>query len=301
MDRLAPERAPLETVLFDGPLVRIGAFRAHPRHPRFHDSGPIENHVFVFPRTSVWIQHEGRSAFVGDPTVVTFYNRGEVYRREPIAEEGDRCEWFAVTAPVLLEAVRRFEPEAEDHFERPFPMSHGPSDAQTYARQRRLAQALAGSTRPDPLRVEETVLELLDAVLAAAGGIPGRAPPRTPCVLQRRHRDLAEAAKALLAAAFKENWALGDVADALDVAPGHLCRVFRRQTGTTLHAYRDQLRLRAALESLAEPRLDLTQLALELGYSSHSHFTERFRRAFATTPSAFRTQAARSGRAGSIP
>jgi AraC-like DNA-binding protein len=33
----------------------------------------------------------------------------------------------------------------------------------------------------------------------------------------------------------------------------------------------------------------LTRLALDLGYSSHSHFTASFRRAFGLTPSAART------------
>jgi len=55
-----------------------------------------------------------------------------------------------------------------------------------------------------------------------------------------------------------------------------------------LHAYRNQLRLRAALESLAERHADLTGIALDLGFSSHSHFTETFRRTFGRTPSSVR-------------
>jgi len=34
---------------------------------------------------------------------------------------------------------------------------------------------------------------------------------------------------------------------------------------------------------------DLTSLALDLGFSSHSHFTLAFRRAFGCTPSQFRS------------
>lgn len=70
-----------------------------------------------------------------------------------------------------------------------------------------------------------------------------------------------------------------------------LCRAFRKWTGTTLHAYRDQLRLRAALEHLASPGTDLTDLALSLGYSSHSHFSANFRAAFGMTPSDARRRA----------
>jgi AraC-like DNA-binding protein len=55
-----------------------------------------------------------------------------------------------------------------------------------------------------------------------------------------------------------------------------------------MHGYRNQLRLRAALESLRDPRVDLSGLALDLGFSSHSHFTVMFRRSFGCPPSQFR-------------
>jgi AraC family transcriptional regulator len=277
---------PLDRVLFDGPLVRIGSFRVDHRHPRFHDSGPIENHVFVFPRTGVRIQHEGKPAFVADPNVVTFYNRGQIYRRDRITEEGDRCEWFSVAPEALLEAVLRFEHAAGKHPEQPFSMDHGPTEAEAYLCQRRLVQSLLNG-RLDPLFVEEAVLGLLDRVLEAHYR-RWDGPPLDGPGSEHRSRDLIEAARSLLAASFRGNVPLVRLAATLGVSAGHLCRTFRRGTGTTLHLYRDQLRLRTALEALPELRVDLTQLALELGYSSHSHFTERFRRAFGMTPSAFR-------------
>jgi AraC-like DNA-binding protein len=294
MATVGAEVLSLETLLFQGPLVRIGAFHADPLHPRFHDSGRIENHVFVFPRTSVWIRHEGQPAFVADPNVVTFYNRGQAYRRGKIAEEGDRCEWFAVAPEVVVECVSRFEPGAAEQPERPFAMSHAASDARTYLRQSGLVQSLRSGSGADRLYVEERAIELLDVVVESALCGPTKRAPQ-PDGTQRRHRDLVEAAKALLAATFRESWPLEDIARALEVAPGHLCRMFRRQAGTTMHQYRDQLRLRSALDALRDPHVDLTALALDLGYSSHSHFTERFRRSFGTTPSAFRTRRSADG------
>ena len=55
-----------------------------------------------------------------------------------------------------------------------------------------------------------------------------------------------------------------------------------------LHRYLTRLRLRAALERLAGGANDLTALALDLGFSSHSHFADAFRREFGRTPSAVR-------------
>jgi AraC family transcriptional regulator len=282
-------RPAFDTMLFVSSLVRVGSFHAPVDHPRFEDSGPIERHLFVFPRTCVWIRHAGGDPFVADPTVVTFYNRGQVYRRGRIVEGGDRCEWFAVAPEALLEALRRRDPAAGERPERPFTASHGPSDARTYLRQRRLVRALERDPKPDSLAVEEAVLDLLDSVLAIAGST--RADAGASTRERRRHRELADAARMTIARTFRERVSLDRLAAELGVAPGHLCRVFRRETGTTLHQFRDQLRLRAALEGLDDPGADLTQLAFDLGYSSHSHFTSRFRRTFGATPSRVRAPA----------
>ena len=59
----------------------------------------------------------------------------------------------------------------------------------------------------------------------------------------------------------------------------------------TLHAWQSRLRLLSGLERVAEPGIDLGEVANDLGYASHSHFTTAFRRAFGITPSAFRATA----------
>ena len=65
----------------------------------------------------------------------------------------------------------------------------------------------------------------------------------------------------------------------------HLARIFQQQTGVPVHRYLTQLRLRASLEQLADDVNDLTAVALDLGFSSHSHFTDAFRREFGHSPS----------------
>src|SRR5690606_25356351 len=94
---------PVERVIFDSPLVRVGAFRCPEMHPLFADSGPIVNPVFVFPRTPVWIGHEGGEPFLSDPTIATLYNRGQRYRRRAVAGHADCCEWFALAPAILAE------------------------------------------------------------------------------------------------------------------------------------------------------------------------------------------------------
>lgn len=99
---------------------------------------------------------------------------------------------------------------------------------------------------------------------------------------------MVEAAKDLITRTFTQRLSLGELARAVHASPYHLARVFRDQTGFTVFRYLNQLRLRFALDRLTEPAIDLAQLSVDLGFNSHSHFTDRFREAFGVTPSALR-------------
>lgn len=275
-------------MLFESRLVQVGQFRCPTLHPRFSDSGPTRAHCFVFPRTAVWIQHEGRQRFVADSTVVPLYNPGLPYRRGQISSAGDRTDWFGVTPTALQEVLALHDPQAADA-ERPlFRFDFARSTALTFLRQRRIFEHVRRESLPDPLFVEESVLALLDDVLATIHGRMTSAGEALP-----RHRALAEDARALLSATFTRGESLTAIASAVGSSAFHLCRVFRRHTGLTIHAYRGQLRLRHSLELLDDRDHDILGTALALGYSGHSHFTAAFRRAFGVTPSGYQTWSGR--------
>lgn len=271
-------------MVFESPLVRIGRWRCPADHPHFVDSGPSSDALFVFPREGVWIEHEGRDAFVADANTVTYYNRGQRYRRRKISWRGDACEWFAVAPETIAETLAAHEPAAIDRPRDPFPFTHGPSDPDSYLRQRTVFHHVSKERRPDRLFVEEAVISILADVTALAYA---RQQPK-PARPRRREVDVIEAARDVIARRFKENVSLSDIAREVESSVFHLARVFRSRTGFSLHTYRNQLRLRSALERLREPGVDLTAIALDLGFSSHSHFTETFRRAFGKTPSLVR-------------
>ena len=106
---------------------------------------------------------------------------------------------------------------------------------------------------------------------------------------RRDHADLAEAAKELLVERIAEPPSLAAIAATLYVSPFHLARAFRSRTGFSLAGYVHGLRLRRAVDRLAaEPDVDLSRLAVELGYCSPSHFSDRFRAAFGCPPSRLR-------------
>ena len=276
------ESTPFDSILFESPVLLAGRFRAPAGDPRFPDTGPIWNHIFVFPRSTVEIRPAGAEAFVADPNIVPFYNRGQLYTRVAVSEDGDRCEWFAFRDAVVLEAVGLFSGAAAGRPDRPFPFRFGPTDPESYWRQRRLVEALAAGKPEDPLCVEEEMLGIFVKLLTAAFQTR---PSEGGARQNRRRRDLVEAARRLLGRRFRDPLSLTEMARELDVSPFHLSRVFHEGTGSTLHAYRNSLRLAAALEAMRDEQPDLTAVALDLGYSSHSHFTSSFRRQFGLPPS----------------
>jgi AraC-like DNA-binding protein len=87
--------------------------------------------------------------------------------------------------------------------------------------------------------------------------------------------------------------ALHDVADAAHVSSFHLARVFRRQVGTSLHGYRQRLRLAEAMRRLRHGERDLAGLSHDLGFSGQSHFGQVFVQATGTTPSRARARLSR--------
>lgn len=266
----------------------MASFRCTPDDPLFADSGPARNAIFVFPRTFVRIQHEGQPAFLASPNLATFYNPGEPYRRYRVASEGDECDWYWIEPETLRQVLARHDPAAADS-ERPFRFRWGPTDPLTYLEQRRAFVHAASSERPDRLYLEETMVWILDRIVASAAR--ARAARERPGLrAPGRHADLAESAKSLLAVKASEPLDLSTLARDLACSPFHLCHVFRRQTGFTLSEFQHQIRLRCGLEAVAERSRSLTELASALGYASHSHFTYFFRRAFGVTPSALRSR-----------
>ena len=186
---------------------------------------------------------------------------------------------------AIAETLSAHEPAAIDRPHSPFPFTHGPSDSDSYLRQRMVFHHVSHETRPDRLMVEEAVLSILGDVTGLA--YQRELSPRSRA-RRRRDVDVIEAARDLIARRFKENLSLSDIATGVRTSVFHLARMFKARTGFSLHAYRNQLRLRSALERLREPGVDLIDIALDLGFSSHSHFTETFRRTFGKTPSAVR-------------
>jgi AraC-like DNA-binding protein len=134
----------------------------------------------------------------------------------------------------------------------------------------------------ETLEAESLTLTLLRSALdertspVAAGG-PGL-------------RKLVDRAKLVLVSDLSRRWTLAEIASEVGGSPVYLTQVFQRLEGMPLYRYQLRLRLARALALLGDYG-DLTSLALELGFSSHSHFSAAFKQAYGQTPSAFQRSA----------
>lgn len=279
---------PSERILFNSPLMRIGHFACGPGERDWSVENVVSGALVVFPTVPVLIHQAQRDPVVADRNVVMYYNRAQPYRRALLHERGDEALWIALDDDLAGELVGRFRPSAADLPESPFDRSHGPSPAGCYLRHRALACHLAADGSADPLAVEETTIGLVAELLAADAEARGQKPRALRSDTLTSRREIAEEIRRLLAADPGFPWALDVLVEELCVSPGHLCRIFKAQTGVSIHQYLLQLRLREGAEAVLAGERDLSLLAIRLGFSSHSHFTESFRRTFGVPPSELR-------------
>jgi AraC family transcriptional regulator len=258
------------------------ACRGGPAVEEFSDS----NHI-VLMRTGAFCKHFGRKRATADVNQAVFFSKGSTYRVSHPGDCGDRGTVLAVSPSVLTDIVRELNPSVDERPEQPFPFVTGPCDTAVFLKHRELVQRLetAGSEPLEPLWSDVTALELVAQVLEAAFGRRAVPRKRRQTGTETEHAELTEAVKTLLARRLCERITLEDVARTVDASPFHLARVFQKQAGLPIHRYLTRLRLRTAVERLEQGADDLTALALELNFSSHSHFTDTFGREFGRTPS----------------
>jgi len=230
----------------------------------------------VFPYRGVYVRHLGHDEAVAEANQVLFFNASEGYRVSHPVSGGDACLSLAISEPQLRELA---------------PLTFLRDNAGLAFRRQRLridarAQALVALLRhslrqniAEPLEAESLALTLVQRALG----------PRTthaPGASVGRQR-LADRAKLVLASDPARRWTLAEIAAEVRGSPVYLTQVFQQVEGLPLYRYQLRLRLARALDLLTQYD-DLTALSLDLGFSSHSHFSAAFRQAYGRSPSEFR-------------
>jgi AraC family transcriptional regulator len=227
------------------------------------------------PYRGMLVVHTEGDAVIGDASHVLFASTGLVYRLSEPVPGGYAELCITPNLSLLADLVEAAPERVGDHplFRR---RNRRVDSRLQLLRARLLHRARNGGV--DPLATDELVVALLRSALIADA--PASKAGRTTRQLITRTKEFVEAH-------FRDPISLSVVARAVGSSPAYLTDIFRRFEGVPLHKYVREARLARALVELPHAN-DLTTLALDLGFSSHSHFATVFRGAFACTPSEFR-------------
>ena len=262
-------------VLFESDRLQIRFFEA-----RNVSDGPSEveqqdRNLVVLPLSGLFAKHDApnRKA-IGTPSHAVFFAADTPYRLSYPGAKGDRA--------IILRFDNALAAEHTDRRGDRALASNGLLNAQALLLRGLLCARLKESDR-DPFEVETCGLDLLAMSLSATR--PRHAFKREASAV-RWARSVARMTEAV-AAAPASRWSIDRLADIAGQSPYHLCRSFRQRTGVSVYDYVLRERLAAALDAVLDGE-DLTTVALESGFASHSHFTARFREFFGAAPAELR-------------
>ncbi|HEY0502339.1 MAG TPA: AraC family transcriptional regulator [Lysobacter sp.] len=233
----------------------------------------------VFPYRGLYLRHVGSDQSVADANHVLFFNGGEGYRVSHPLDGGDSSLVLAASPELLRELA---PPELlQRHDDPAFRLQSLRIDPRAQALVALLRHSL-GNGGIEALEAESLALTLVGRSLG----------PRTTHATGATHgrRRLVDRVKVLLASDLGRQWKLADIAAQIGGSPVYLTQAFAQVEGMPLHRYHLRLRLARALDRLPQCE-DVSALAMDLGFSSHSHFASAFRQVYGRTPSEFRASA----------
>jgi AraC family transcriptional regulator len=263
--------------LFNGDTVQIDLFEARPLSDACGDVERQNLNIVVLPFSGLFSKHDAPGRHViGTPSHAVFIAADTPYRIGFPGGIGDRALIFRFGEALAPE-------ELDPHDVGTALASHGllPANAMML---RNLLWARLERSAADEFEVEALGLDLLSMSLASMRTRSSRL--RRSALAQRMRA--VERVKEAVALAPADKWTVAKLAKVANLSPFHLCHVFRLMVGTSLYDYVLRERLAHTLDAVLDRGSDLTAIALDAGFASHSHFTARFRNFFGCTPAAVR-------------
>jgi AraC-like DNA-binding protein len=225
--------------------------------------------ALVFVRRGCFFRRANGLDSLVDPSVVYFERPGDEYQVAHPEDGGDASTLLTLTEGVVASLRGDATLPARPVFVAP----------EVGLAQRRLVALRAPV---DASEFIESSLMIAATVMREAVGrvVGGRRQTQA-----RRRRLVADARLALHE---QPDLGLVELAARLAVSPYYLSRTFRLETGQTFSRFRNRLRVRFALERLAQGEESLTRLAADLGFADHAHLTRTVRTETGAAPSVLR-------------
>ena len=235
----------------------------------------------VFPYRGLFVRHVGSDASVADANQVLFFDADDVHRVSHPVAGGDACFVMTLSPPVLSELATK---EIYDGRARRFRVRSRSLGSAAQALRNALLNRLISNTSTT-LEAESVSLALATLAFSKLPVMPNRP--------TRSKRLMIDRVKLLLAESTSRRIGLAEIGRQVGASPVYLTQVFSQLEGLPLYRYHLRLRLAEALARLPEQH-DLSRLALDLGFSSHSQFTTLFGQTYGLPPSTFLQETSRA-------
>ena len=277
------DSTPHVRTLFRSDLIHIFDYRC----AGHDDEGEIpQGYEIVLPRSGAYQRRDTHGSFLADPNQVLFYNKGEPYDISHPIRGGDSSTVFLFVPSLLIEMIRTYNPDIENYSQKVFCRSYITVETRLQTLQYQFLRV--NKNKIELLGMEEQLITSLGEIFHALYHEPSRKQKRSSNTL-RAHVEQTHLIKTYLNAHVRSNLQLEQISSAVHLSPYHLCRIFKQNSGMTLHQYVKRLRLFNAAEQVLEnptDRLDL--LARDYGFSNHGNFSTAFRQIFGLNPSELR-------------
>jgi len=272
----------IRTILFESNMLTIRHVECRPLDQNCSEVEHSDADIVVMPLRGAFVKHivSGKK-LLAEPSQALFFAAGRAYRvsHEVALHDDSLALQFS---PAILQQVLANTTAADNFYAIDTnSLLSAPAIAARSLLLWRLKHQLA-----EPIEVEETSLDLISSAFATASRGKKRSEPTGS-----RRSSQVEAARVALIQNPEQKWTLSELSKKVDCSPYHLTRIFGKEIGIPLHQYQLRMRIAKSLNAILDTNDDLTNIALDAGFYSHSHFTSAFRQTLGISPTEFRRSA----------
>lgn len=88
---------------------------------------------------------------------------------------------------------------------------------------------------------------------------------------------------------YNKNLTIENIAKYIHISPYYMCRLFKKETGTTIKIFMMEYRLSVATKLLREEKFSISQISAEVGYNDVKSFSKAYKKKYGISPSKMKT------------
>lgn len=280
--------------LVSTPTFSIGRHNLPTKHDEWGQERCLgTNPIVAFSTSPIEATFEGNWPAMLDRSTVATPPAGVVYKRVPVTEQGHIVSWISATPETMAEIVAHRDESACSRPNAPFSLATTPTDIVASAGMAWLSQLLFEHREQiDPMQLDESAITILDRIAYRSAESKGKRTTQRGAT-RRKHREITNETCKLIATRFGDKLSISDLSGLLGLSPAYLSRVFRWNTGQSIHQHLICTRLLHALDMLGSNRGSLAWVAARCGFASHAHLTSSCTSLLGSPPSGLDLKEAR--------